>query len=176
MRLFFALEPSKQDKMAIERWRNTALPTFDKPVPAANFHLTLAFLGQTSSAQLDALIHEVGRLSLPPPFAVHLDHLGYWPKPKALWLGCEHLAPEHSSLNKALNTAASCADFKLQKRPYLAHLTLLRKCPQNPHQVTLTPSFSMDFNEFHLFESLSSPKGVVYQKRHSWCFAPKLNI
>jgi 2'-5' RNA ligase len=176
MRLFFALAPSGQDKLAIDNWRQKALPGFNKPVPAANFHITLAFLGQTMSGQLDALSHKVDRLILPPVFAVHLTHVGYWPKPKALWLGCEQIAASHTTLANELNKVSLSVGISLQKRDYRPHLTLVRKCQENPPAPLIEPSFCMEFSEFHLFESLSTTKGVMYQRRCSWSLAPNLNI
>jgi 2'-5' RNA ligase len=176
MRLFFALEPSRQDKLAIEHWRIKALPGFDRPVPAANFHITLAFLGQTTSSQLDAIMQEVDSVSLPPAFAVHLTDVGYWPKPKALWLGCEQIAASHSVLASALNKAGLSAGLGLQKRDYLAHLTLVRKCQENPPAPVIKPSFIMDFGEFHLFESVSTIKGVKYQRLTSWQLSPAMHF
>jgi 2'-5' RNA ligase len=55
MRAFLGLSPDVKTKLAIELWRNKAFPCFYAPVPAANFHITLAFLGQISPKQLDAL-------------------------------------------------------------------------------------------------------------------------
>ena len=176
MRLFFALEPSGQDKLAIDHWRNKALPGFDNPVPAANLHMTLAFLGQTTSSQLDALVQEVDNLILPPAFTALLNQLGYWPKPKALWLGCEQTAPSHSELANGLNKAGLSAGLSLAKRDYLPHLTLVRKCRKNPPAPFIEPSFVMDFSEFHLFESLSTTRGVKYQRRCSWALPPRMNI
>ncbi|MFT5312226.1 MAG: 2'-5' RNA ligase [Paraglaciecola sp.] len=176
MRLFFALEPTGQDKLAIEYWRNKALPCFKKSVPPANFHITLAFLGQTTSAQLDALIQEVDKLSLPPIFAVHLSNVTYWPKPKVLCLACEKTARAHSTLAHTLNNAGLSAGLSLHKREYHPHLTLARKCPENPPAPIIEPSFSMDFSEFHLFESVSTTKGVMYQSRCRWSLPGNMNI
>lgn len=176
MRLFFALEPSGQNKLAIGHWRNKALPTFNKLVPAANFHITLAFLGQTSSSQLDALIQEVDSLALPPTFAVHLTHVGYWSKPKVLWLGCEQTSRSHHTLANELNKAGLSAGINLLKRDYLPHLTLVRKCQKNPPAPIIEPSFVMDFSEFHLFESVSTTKGVKYQRLASWQLSPTFHF
>ena len=176
MRLFFALEPTGQDKLAIDHWRSKALPGFKKSVPAVNFHITLAFLGQTSSSQLDALMQEVDNLILPPVFTAHLNQVGYWPKPKALWLGCEQTSASHSALAHGLNRAGLSAGLSLQKRDYFAHLTLVRKCHENPPAPIIEPAFVMDFATFHLFESVSTTKGVKYQRRCSWSLPPRMNI
>ena len=77
MRAFFAIEPPAQIKLAIDSWREKALPTFVKAVPPANFHITLAFLGQVNDVQLESLIQQSDALASISGFALSLDHLGY---------------------------------------------------------------------------------------------------
>jgi 2'-5' RNA ligase len=84
MRAFFGLSPNVNTKLAIQAWRNKAFPHFDTPVPAANFYVTLAFLGQISSKQLDALCEAVELISEIHTFDISLNQVGYWSKPKAL--------------------------------------------------------------------------------------------
>jgi 2'-5' RNA ligase len=172
MRLFFALEPSGQDKLAIESWRYKALSSFEKPVPSKNFHITLAFLGQTTSSQLDELIQKVDSLCVPPKFSVKLNHLGYWSKPKVLWLGCDQTSDSLRALEKELNKVSISSGIIMQKREFIPHLTLIRKCQENPSAPIIEPSFFMEFCEFHLFESVSSSKGVIYQRLASWQLSP----
>ena len=62
MRAFFGLSPDPVTKLAIQEWRDKTLPQFNAPVPTANFHVTLAFLGQINPRQLDALCSEIDSL------------------------------------------------------------------------------------------------------------------
>ena len=55
MRTFFGLEPNAQSKLAIETWRDKALPGLSGAVPTVNFHITLAFLGNIESADIESL-------------------------------------------------------------------------------------------------------------------------
>jgi 2'-5' RNA ligase len=174
MRAFLGLEPSPQTKLAIQAWRNKALPTFEHPVAAANFHITLAFLGQISTQQQDKLEELINNLADISAFNVELDIVGYWPKPKALWLGCNNTTKQHQQLVNKLNTCAQQAGISLQKRPYQAHLTLVRKCTANPPAPLLPPNFGWQSQTFHLFESVSSPYGIVYPIRNTWKLAPNL--
>tara|TARA_R110000868_G_scaffold50907_3_gene162059 strand:+ start:393 stop:959 length:567 start_codon:yes stop_codon:yes gene_type:complete len=172
MRAFLGLEPDAQTKLAIESWRNKALPTFEHPVPAANFHMTLAFLGQISAQQQDKLEGELDQIDKLQGFAVNLDHVGYWPKPKALWLGCNNVANEHQQLACTLSVCAQNAGISLQKRNYQAHLTLVRKCTANPPAPLISPNFCWQSQAFHLYESRSTNKGVVYVICKSWQLKP----
>ena len=109
MRAFFGLSPDIKTKLAIEGWRNKVFPHFDAPVPAANFHVTLAFLGKISPKQLDALCESVNQIDQIHAFDVSLNQIGYWSKPKALWLGCKKYSkyPSTTCENSVSNISLS---------------------------------------------------------------------
>ena len=171
MRAFFGLSPDVTTKLAIQAWRNKAFPHFDAPVPAANFHVTLAFLGQVSPKQLDALCEAVEQISEIHTFDISLNQVGYWSKPKALWLGCKETQKEHLQLAKSLSQIANSIGLQLPKQDYIAHLTLARKCSVNPPAALIEPTFTWRNAEFHLYESVSGNKGVSYHIRHTWPLA-----
>ncbi|WP_340679997.1 RNA 2',3'-cyclic phosphodiesterase [Paraglaciecola sp.] len=174
MRAFLGLEPSPQTKLAIQAWRNKALPEFEDTVPATNYHVTLAFLGQLSARQQDSLQQGIDDMADPVQFKVALNTVGYWPKPKALWLGCQQTATAHLNLANQLTHLAQNANISMLKRDYQAHLTLVRKCTENPPAPLLEPDFSWRAEDFHLYESLSTPKGVTYVIRNSWKLVPDI--
>ena len=176
MRAFFAIEPPAQIKLAIDSWRERALPNFVKAVPPANFHITLAFLGQVSDVQLESLIQQSEALTSTPGFGLSLDHLGYWPKPKALWLGCQQIAKQHVQLADQLTKIGLRSAIEIQKREYIPHLTLVRKCAENPPTALIEPAFCFNVDEFHLFESISTANGVIYKRRLTWKLAPVMGI
>ena len=168
MRAFFGLSPDTNTKLAIEAWRNQAFPYLDAPVPAANFHVTLAFLGNVSVKQLDTIIRLIDEMPSVTAFDVSLNQLGYWPKPKAFWLGSQQTANEHLMLTKQLHKIANKSGLQLQERDYVAHLTLARKCKVNPPATLFPANFNWYADQFHLFESRPSPQGVVYPILQSW--------
>ena len=176
MRAFFGLSPDTHTKLAIEVWRNKAFSHFDAPVPAANFHVTLAFLGRISPRQLDVLFERVPKISGIHTFDVALNHVGYWSKPKALWLGCQYTQDGHRTLSKILTQTANSISLQLPKQDYVAHLTLARKCSVNPPTPLIEPDFNWHNAAFHLFESVSGKKGVSYHIRHTWQLAKKCDF
>ena len=171
MRAFFGLSPDIKTKLAIEGWRNKVFPHFDTPVPAANFHVTLAFLGKISPKQLDALCESVNQIDQIHAFDVSLNQIGYWSKPKALWLGCKNTQNTHRQLAKILYQISHSVGLQLPKQDYIAHLTLARKCSVNPPAALISPTFSWHNAEFHLYESVSGKKGVSYHIRQTWPLA-----
>lgn len=174
MRAFIGLEPDVTTKLAIENWRKKALPHIDQVVPAANYHITLAFLGQISLEQQDKLEQQIETMKDMTPFTVRLDMLGYWAKPKALWLGCSEHSDPHLQLAKQLTRFAHHAGIVMLKRDYQAHLTLIRKCNDNPPAPLIAPNFSWRVNAFHLYESISSPHGIIYPIKKTWTLRPNI--
>ncbi|MGJ8681805.1 RNA 2',3'-cyclic phosphodiesterase [Paraglaciecola sp.] len=168
MRAFLGLSPDPKTKLAIEAWRNKALPQFNAPVPAPNFHVTLAFLGQVTPKHLDTITTEISMMQAISEFDVTLDQVGYWPKPKAFWLGSESPDERHVNLAKQVNKIANVAGLHLPKQTYVPHLTLARKCTENPPAPLLAPNFTFRAKALHLFESVSSSHGVAYHIRQSW--------
>lgn len=168
MRAFFGLSPNAETKLAIQTWRNNAFPDLHAPVPEANFHVTLAFLGNVSVEQLDTINHLIDQTPKVTTFDVSLNQLGYWSKPKAFWLGCQQTAPEHTRLVTLIHGIANQSGLQLQQQEYVTHLTLARKCKVKPPEPVVPANFQWHVDQFHLFESISSSQGVYYAIRQSW--------
>ena len=85
MRLFYALEVPGELAVAIADWRQQQLPPAGREVPLANFHITLAFLGEVAENRLEQLCtdteHRLGTSALGPN-QIPLDQLGFWPGQK----------------------------------------------------------------------------------------------
>lgn len=168
MRAFLGLSPNAETKLAIQAWRNATFPDLHAPVPAANFHVTLAFLGNVSVEQLATINHLIDDMPSVAAFNVSLNLLGYWSKPKAFWLGCQQTAPEHITLAKLIHEIANQSSLQLQQQEYVAHLTLARKCKVKPPAPIAAANFQWHVDQFHLFESKSTAHGVYYHIQQSW--------
>lgn len=169
MRYFLGLDPDGKTKLAMQAWREKALPNFERPVPVANFHVTSVFLGQVDEKQLDLLCSMIDDLDQ-PGFSLCFDHLGYWSKPKILYLGCREVPMEATQLANKLIHIAKKAHLQIQERHYIPHVTLVRKCPEHAPAPLIQPHFECQFEALHLFESVSGKHGVHYPIRHTWPF------
>nr|WP_136250379.1 RNA 2',3'-cyclic phosphodiesterase [Ningiella ruwaisensis] len=167
MRYFLGLDIDAKSKLAIEQWRNKALPHFVGSVPAANFHITLVFLGQVQAHQLEDLTARIDEIAK-PKIDLHLDSLGYWSKPKILFLGATATSQGLIQLANQLGTAANGSGLNVRQGIYIPHLTLVRKVKDNPPNALISPSFRCQFSHMHLFESVSTKTGVRYPIRATW--------
>ena len=165
-RLFFALELMPDDIEQVARLQQAIWLDKGTKVAPANFHVTLAFLGQTSEAQKQALCEFASGIQA-EPFSLKFTHLGHFEKAKVLWLGPEHKPASLMSLAQGLTQKARELGIAQSHREYRPHLTLYRHA-QALAQYQGEIDFTLSFDHFSLMESKSSAKGVVYQALQSW--------
>ena len=167
MRTFFALDLAPKLKLDIEQWTDKALPAMAKKVPAANYHITLCFNGQTSQEQLQQLQSGADELSF-YSFDLTLDNFGYFAKPGVCFIGCKDIPETLHKMNQKLENISQQAGLRIEKRTYKPHVTLFRKLPMPPPIPLLSPFFEMKVTSFSLYESVSGRKGVIYQPIFTW--------
>ncbi|ABV38500.1 2'-5' RNA ligase [Shewanella sediminis HAW-EB3] len=160
-----------------------------------NFHMTLAFLGAVSDemqAQLESTLDSFYAINASqwPSFDVTLDTLTLWRKPQVLCLSgkaddpnlqiavdrCRYAAKEAGLFSGKTNKTKTSDELT-----FTPHITLFRKAKRIPEDhlpqtgllqselmekslipVTLSPQ------QMHLYESLSTAKGVEYRILRSW--------
>src|SRR3954467_12986134 len=80
-----------------------------RPVPPANWHLTLRFVGDASAEQHSRLTDALRRMEPGPPCALSLDRLGAFPRAaraSVLWIGAGDGADELRALAEKVEAAA----------------------------------------------------------------------
>ena len=165
-RLFFALWPDNEVRAALEATGQSLLGKRVKRLPAANLHLTLAFAGSITASVRHCLesaavnIHQA-------PFELTLDHSGHWHRPRIAWIGPTHTPPGLWSLVGALRSAFETCGLQADTRPYQPHVTLARKISRLENDTPITP-VPWSIRSFSLIESVTDPRGVIYQRLVSW--------
>ncbi len=170
MRLFFALEPTRQTAVAIADWRDRQFPaTSARPVPMSNLHITLAFVGELPPPRLERLLQAVDDWhDRPPGGSLQLDSTGYWPRPGIYWLGPRQWPPQLEQLVRRLGAISGQQGGKQEKRRYQPHVTLFRSCREALPQPAHPPAFSFAYDHFTLFESRQGKQGVSYHPLADW--------
>ena len=175
MRLFFALEPPGELAIQIADWRDKQLPALGRPVPAGNFHITLAFLGNISELKLERLCLETDELLSRRPLeagTVQLNQPGYWHKPGIFWLGPSASPPGLKELASALQSRGVAVGARRGRSHYSPHVTLFRGCQQPPPAPAQDPKFNWPYESFTLLESKMSDHGVSYHPLAEWQLSP----
>lgn len=98
-------------------------------VPSANIHLTLKFLGEVSTTNLDRLTDVLqAEAARHPSFQIQFGGLGAFPnvrRPRVIWVGSQ--APlELNNLQKGIDQGTHILGYPSEDRPFSPHLTLGR--------------------------------------------------
>jgi 2'-5' RNA ligase len=169
-RLFFALWPDAAVQWALAQLAETCVEhSGGRPVPAEKVHLTLVFLGELDARQAGAAA-SVGAGSAGGTFTLVVDRLGYWPRNRVLWAGCQSMPPALGRLVGTLRLGLREAGFAVESRPFQAHLTLARKARRVPRQVMQPVRWTV--NDFCLVRSRLGPRGSEYEVLQRWPLVP----
>ncbi len=161
MRLFFALWPPAPAAAALERWAGeTRRDTGGRVTRPQTIHLTLAFLGEVEDERLQSAIaagHAVGGAlhSLP------IDEARYWEHNRVVWVGPREMPAPLGALAGALRAELLREGFALEKRPFQAHVTLIRKA-HAPRALPPLPAIDWPVEAFVLVRSELSSDGSDY--------------
>jgi len=130
-RVFFALWPEADcQHRCLSLAHDLAARCAGRGSRPDTLHLTLAFLGEVERTRLDALIDAATTVT-GTPFNVHLDHTGYWPRPRIAYLAPSKPPEALLRLAADLGGALATAGFSPDARAFRPHVTLVRKalCP-----------------------------------------------
>lgn len=150
-------------------------------VKPENIHLTVVFMGNIKSDELEFLGAEVEKVcSEYGIFDIALKGMGYFPnrqRPRVLWMGLDGNLERMSQFRDDLQKSLIVFGIKEEKRRFIPHLTLARfRSMRNKgselegilkaYEVFESPYESV--SELFLFKSELKPGGAVYTKLKSW--------
>ena len=147
-------------------------------VKAENIHITLKFLGDTRTEELEKLkgllAKEVVEFA---PFQLSVRKLGVFPnlsRPNTIWMGIAE-NEKLFTLQKRIQAVASQIGNVPEKRRFSAHLTLGRVSRKGYSKqarlqirkaIEESPQYDfgrVDVDSVHLIESILTPKGAKYR-------------
>ncbi|MGQ4806847.1 RNA 2',3'-cyclic phosphodiesterase [Candidatus Entotheonellaceae bacterium PAL068K] len=132
IRAFVAITPPSRLQRAVQTLQGAALnQTLPwRWVAPANVHLTLAFLGDVASEQIEPIAQAIDRAVIGlTAFPLRFRSLGCFPnrsRPRVLWMGLEDPEKALEPLHARLETVLVALDFSPEARPFRPHLTLAR--------------------------------------------------
>jgi len=179
MRVFFGIEPGSETRQSIADWRDRYGLAAGKPVPPANFHVTLAFIGDVNDRDLETLCHTVDEQQRGQAFvagALTLDRVGYWPGPAIYWMGTSQDVPQISQLAHKLQSLSGRVGGRSTKKAFTPHITLYRNCGAPPPAPVVLPDIELTYTQITLFESKPGRTGVSYHPLAEWDLGQALGL
>jgi len=171
--VFFALWPDEAALDVLDRVAREGASRFGgNATRRETQHLTLAFLGDVPLDRLPALNEAAGRV-VAPAFAFTLDRLGYWRHNRILWAGCSGNEPALAGLVRRLVGELQAVGARVDggSRPFVPHVTLVRKVRENPLALPDLPAVRWTCHEFVLLRSRLSAAGAAYETLGRWPLA-----
>lgn len=178
-RLFVAIDLPDAAKDQILGLREDDLPP-GRWTRRAALHVTLHFIGESSEQQTRRYSQALQRADV-PAFALQIGGVGQFPvdsRPRVIWAGVNN-TPALRALHEATGRALQNAGFRLERRRFHPHITLMRfKKPLRRGLASRWIQAHLDFSiepfpvrEFALYESQLQPGGAVYTKRGVYTLA-----
>jgi 2'-5' RNA ligase len=169
-RLFFALWPEAglSGKLAL-LGKEAQAAAGGRAMRRETLHLTLAFLGGVSLDRADRALAVAAEVR-GDAFDLLLDRLECWRHNHIVWAGASLVPAAALHLAEELAGALRHEGFSLERRPFAAHVTLLRNasCPEALPQ---PKPILWPVRDFVLVESRLSPKGAHYEVVGRWPLA-----
>jgi 2'-5' RNA ligase len=169
--MFFALWPAATVRDQLDGLaRDAQSAGGGRAMRRENLHQTLVFVGSVAGERIAELESAASRVNA-DVFDLEFGVTGYWRHNRILWAAPlatpEPLAKLVSALEHALEKSA--VDF--DRRPYTAHVTLVRDA-RAPVALP-APEFTWPVREFVLVESGRGARGVEYRVVARWPLADR---
>ncbi len=162
-RLFFALWPPQDVRKSMAEL-NRQLPPPERGgrlIESTNIHLTLYYIGPVVAEEIISLV-DAAKAVESRPFKLELNRLGYFKRPRVLWLGCEERPAGYIELLRQLTEQIVACGFGKEVKENRPHVTLQRKVSR-PKAWADIQTIGWDVEQFVLLESVSIKGGVSYQ-------------
>lgn len=166
-RLFFALWPDDELRVTIRKHLKKVIQHGGgKRVHEQNLHITLCFLGSLDDEALRCVEQFADTLQFQAVDLI-IDKADFWQKPRILWAGCTHVPQNLISFVHQLNLGMNDCGISLDARPFVPHITLMRKVNKAPQDMEFK-AFHWNSTTFSLVESQTLPEGVKYTVIKRW--------
>jgi RNA 2',3'-cyclic 3'-phosphodiesterase len=169
VRVFFALWPDTDARDSLAALaRDVAARTHGRAPPAANLHVTIAFVGEVRPERIDTL-REIGAsvAASASPFVLTLDRAGTFRGAGIAWAGTSSPPAPLAQLAGNLNDALAAQDFAVERRAFSPHVTLARRC-KAPGRTSLAAPIAWTVTRLVLDASEPDSGPPRYRDLASW--------
>ncbi len=170
MRLFLALWPPREAAEALHAWAlHACRATGGRATGAESIHLTLAFLGDIDAGRLLELkdLQAAGEAHPLP-----IEQTRHWARKRIVWAGPRRTPDALGVLAGTLSAQLAQRSFRMEPRPFAAHVTLIRKT-RGSGALPALPEVAWLVREFLLVHSQLTAEGPRYEVLQRYPLAPQ---
>ena len=166
-RMFFALWPGADVRRSLMRQGLKMQRALGgKLTREESVHLTLVFLGDVALERLPALQARAAAVRF-EPFVLRVEQAGCWRHNGIGWVAPSETPFALTRLVAGLEDALQGEGFRFDRRPYAAHITLLRKARCAPMDAAM-PAIDWPVRDFVLVRSELGHEGSRYTIVERW--------
>jgi RNA 2',3'-cyclic 3'-phosphodiesterase len=163
LRVFFALVPDNATQASLGVLaRDVAVRAGGRAIVDPNIHLTLAFVGEVGVDRIDVLREVVDALPR-EAFVLVLDCVGTFRHSEIAWIAPSQIPAALLELQSRIVTALAKDDFRIEERPFHAHVTLVRRCKRHIVKARSIP-VEWRVDRVALLASIADNGGVCYRE------------
>jgi 2'-5' RNA ligase len=171
LRLFFALWPDDRVRAKLAAFARAVFEcTGGRVMRPEGLHITLAFLGDVEAARVEALLRVAASVPV-RPFDWRLDEAGFWKHNRIGWVGASAVPPPLADLVADLRGALKAGGFAFDGKPFVPHVTLVRKGTP-PRELPALAPIPWRVTRFVLVKSVLAGAGSRYEIAGSWPAGP----
>jgi RNA 2',3'-cyclic 3'-phosphodiesterase len=168
VRLFFAICPDAETRERIAAVAGALkLGPLSAPVPTANYHMTLAFVGEVPASQVATLL-KIGGMQRACGFTVRFVAYEHWRKSEAIVAAAREFPAALERLWRQLHADLAQHNFALNPPHHLRpHVTIARKVTQAPVLQAMS-GFLWKVQTFSLLHSNTAAARPIYTVVGTW--------
>ena len=136
---------------------------------AEKLHVTVAFLGEVADDRYASLL-EIGGSIGGAGFELAFDRVAYWRRSGIVYASPSHIPERLSDLARVLTQRLAAARLRIEARPFVPHVTLLRDARRAPRATGFEP-VRWRIEALSLIETLREDGKPAYRVRESWTLA-----
>jgi 2'-5' RNA ligase len=172
-RLFFALWPDGKTRDALDKaGQQLHAVCGGRRTRRETIHITLVFLGNVPVERI-ATVRALAAQINATPFELVLTKLSWWKHNRVSWAAPDSMPPALAALVNDLERALNAQDFQIDARPYLPHVTLIRKA-NCLGMSSLETGIAWKVEEYVLVHSVTDASGAAYEVIGRWPLATTL--
>lgn len=164
-KLFIALWPTADTVQAIQQQSPIVYNwATGRALPAAHWHITLAYMGRCSAVQWDNVSKGFGGLVIPTVAQLQLEAVGHFEQAQVIYLQVAANRGHYPQLQRAYQQLWAQLDpwgWQPEDRPYVPHVSLLRRA-QYQWPAPAWPTVPWQSRCLKLIVSMAQPQGSTY--------------